>query len=538
VEFVGRALPADLIRDMRVLEVGALDINGSARHVLAPKKPALYLGIDIRHGPGVDLICSLEEAPARLGSGTFDTVVCTEVLEHVRNWRMAVAALKELVRPGGWLILTTRSPGFPLHDFPGDFWRFSVSDMRAILGEMTDLAVESDPDSPGVFAAARMPARRVVPADLTHILPEAAPGRSPVREPAASRIHHVTPVLSDSDLRRSWAERALKVLTEVLGERGRRWSIDDIESAKGVIFGFDERLALPPAAGPISDLAYRYRRHRRDGWVAGRSAVIRPWFEPAAAIVGDPPRLSESVKEQAPTFVGIGASKSGTTWWYELLSSHPRYERRSAASHAKELLYFDQFLVNPFTTADADRYRAHFRRAQGSLLGEWTPVYIDQPWSAAQLAQAVPEARILVMVRDPVERALSDLRFQYPRYAHDFHTLDVLAAVERSRYMQQLGPWLHAFPIEQVHIIQYEAARIDPVGQLADTWRHLDVDDPCSPDPAVLSHEHVFNRGTIVVPATVRNRMHDMLSDDATLLAEAFPDRIDPGLWPTLRDAP
>jgi hypothetical protein len=270
--------------------------------------------------------------------------------------------------------------------------------------------------------------------------------------------------------------------------------------------------------------------------VAARSAAIRPWFEPAEAIVGDPPRLSGDVIEQVPTFVGIGTSKSGTTWWYELLAAHPRFERRPSTSHSKELLYFDQFLVNPFTPADADRYRAHFRRAPGQLLGEWTPVYIDQPWAAAQLAQSVPGARLLVMVRDPVERALSDLRFQYPRYGHDFHTLDVLAAVDRSRYLRQLSPWLAAFPLEQIHVIQHEAARRDPQGELTGTWRHLGVEDPCPPHPGILSREHVFNGGTIVVPATVRYRMHEALAGDAADFIRTFPGRIDPELWPTLSD--
>jgi SAM-dependent methyltransferase len=537
VEFVDAALPAQLIQAKRVLEVGALDINGSARQILVPKGPSLYLGIDIRHGPGVDLICSLDEAPSRFGSGSFDVVVCTEVLEHVRDWRAAVAALKELLRPGGRLLVTTRSAGFPLHDFPGDFWRFSVSDMRAMLGEMTDLEVMTDPDAPGVFAVAVRPGRHVVAADLARIHPEAAPGHLPGRELGAPVARQRATAPSVPKPRTSRAGQSLGVLSEVLRARSRHWGRDDMEQARAVIFGFDERLALPPDAGPLTELAYRYRRYRRDGFVAGRSATIRPWFEPATAIVRDPPRLSESVIDQAPTFVGIGTSKSGTTWWYELLASHPRYERRPMATRAKELLYFDQFLVNPFTPADADRYRAHFRRAPGSLLGEWTPVYIDQPWAAAQLAESVPGARILVMVRDPVDRALSDLRFQYPRYAHDFHTLDVLAAVERSRYVRLLAPWLHAFPIEQIHVIQHEAARSDPVGELARTWRHVGVEDPCPPDPDVVSREHVFSRGTLVASATVRDRMREMLAGDASLFAQTFPDRIDPERWPTLRES-
>jgi hypothetical protein len=150
------------------------------------------------------------------------------------------------------------------------------------------------------------------------------------------------------------------------------------------------------------------------------------------------------------------------------------------------------------------------------------------------LYETVPDAPLLILVRDPVERAISDLRFQFPRYGHDFNTLDILAAARRSSYAALLQPWLTVFPRQQVHILQYERCRIDPAGQLNRTWRALGVDDPCPPDQRAMAGDHVFHPATISVPDTTRGRLTEMLAPDARLLQTAFADDIDGSLWPTL----
>jgi len=155
--FVAGRVGTQDIEGQTVLEVGSMDVNGSARPHLEALRPSKYVGVDIMSGPGVDEICAVEDLVARFGADSFDVVVSTEMIEHVRDWRGAFDQMKRVLRPGGLLVLTTRSIGFKIHGYPYDFWRYQPEDIRFILRDFTDLLVEEDELAPGVFAIARKP---------------------------------------------------------------------------------------------------------------------------------------------------------------------------------------------------------------------------------------------------------------------------------------------------------------------------------------------------------------------------------------------
>lgn len=152
------AFPPPLYAD--VLEVGSYNVNGSVRELLPHVHR--YVGMDRREGPGVDLVANIEtwdpDAPSH---GYFHLVVSTEMLEHTERPWLAVDNMARALRPGGRLILTTRGPGFGLHEHPGDFYRFTPDALGVLCWDagLRECLVSWDPDpgSPGAFVTAVRP---------------------------------------------------------------------------------------------------------------------------------------------------------------------------------------------------------------------------------------------------------------------------------------------------------------------------------------------------------------------------------------------
>jgi SAM-dependent methyltransferase len=194
IDFAARTLAAADVAGKRVIEVGSMNVNGSLRETIEALGPAAYVGVDLAEGPGVDEVCPAEKLTERFGDAAFDLVVCTEMLEHVREWRTVIENLKRLVAPGGILLVTTRSKGFPYHEYPFDFWRFEPDDMRAIFADFAVETVERDSYMPGVFMRARRDDHAPAPPLEGHKLYSIVAGRKCLRisalDIALFRVRH------------------------------------------------------------------------------------------------------------------------------------------------------------------------------------------------------------------------------------------------------------------------------------------------------------------------------------------------------------
>lgn len=157
LDFGHRRLTAATIRGRRVLEVGSRNVDGSLREHVTSLGPSAYVGVDLVAGPGVDVVGDANRLVEAFGPSSFDLVLSTEMLEHVPDWRNVVRQMKAVLRPGGRLLLTTRAPGFRVHGYPYDYWRFTPEDLRAAFADFTVLAVETDPADPGTFIDAEKP---------------------------------------------------------------------------------------------------------------------------------------------------------------------------------------------------------------------------------------------------------------------------------------------------------------------------------------------------------------------------------------------
>ena len=150
-------LTAEDVAGKDVLDIGSHDYNGNFSPIVKNLKPSKFIGIDIIPGPGVDIVCSGEEAVEKFGKNSFDVVVASELMEHARNWREVISNIKNVCKPNGIIFITTRSKGFRLHGYPHDYWRYELDDMRKIFADCEILNLESDRQAPGVFIKAKKP---------------------------------------------------------------------------------------------------------------------------------------------------------------------------------------------------------------------------------------------------------------------------------------------------------------------------------------------------------------------------------------------
>ena len=278
---------------------------------------------------------------------------------------------------------------------------------------------------------------------------------------------------------------------------------------------------LPPGLRSLLPAGIRQSIRQRIGPFA-------PW-EQGFSSAAPAPAAGETVGP--PDFVGIGVQKAGTTWWYELLCAHP-HVHHSPTTH-KERHFFARFAFDEFGEQGPAQYRAWFPRPAGAVTGEWTPDYIAQPWAAPLLRASAPSTRLLLMVRDPVERFVSGVAHEAPGPGSNLGT--VLAdAVQRGFYAAGLSPWVACFDTDQLLVLQYERCVADPRGQLERTWRFLGVDPSlASTLPAARLVEPVSP--TLVAKRALsdeaRRRLRALYAEDVSELLGRFPE-IDAALWP------
>jgi len=169
IEFFIEQVKPEEFMNRRILEVGSRYVNGSVRPLIEKFfQPREYIGIDIEPGKFVDIVMPAEKLLDYFGPESFDVVISTAVLEHVKDWRIVINNMKSVLRKGGYIYITTVSHGFPYHGYPYDFWRYELSDIKRIFLDFEILALKRDYRIPGVFLKARKP-ENWAPVDLDNI---------------------------------------------------------------------------------------------------------------------------------------------------------------------------------------------------------------------------------------------------------------------------------------------------------------------------------------------------------------------------------
>lgn len=252
-------------------------------------------------------------------------------------------------------------------------------------------------------------------------------------------------------------------------------------------------------------------------------------------------RLRREVRQRTsglrllPSVLVLGAARAGSTSLYTYLLDHPRL---AAPSH-KEIHYFDLNFGRGLAW-----YQRHFPlRRSGRITGEASPYYVFHPHAPERVRRTVPNARLIVLVRNPIDRAYSQhqlacrrgreqLAFEeaidaeplrvdpeteriladptYRSLAHRHHSY-----LARGRYAEQLERWLSLFPREQLLVVRSEDLFADPAETMSNVHSFL----------GLRAHEksryEPYNQQpyTDLAPAT-RRRLADYFAPHNRRLAE------------------
>ena len=175
---------------------------------------------------------------------------------------------------------------------------------------------------------------------------------------------------------------------------------------------------------------------------------------------------NETETRRLPDFLGIGTQKGGTTTLHDLL----RKDKRIGLPNKKEVHYFDQDDLLPIKWY-SDQFISVSNR---EVIGEITPYYMHHPLAPNRIKKSLPEVKLIALLRDPVDRAISqyfhsqrngfeeaalddaiemeDQRMATGgRYSHQKHSY-----ITRSRYEEQLNRYLKIFKPNKLLIIKSE----------------------------------------------------------------------------------
>jgi hypothetical protein len=216
-------------------------------------------------------------------------------------------------------------------------------------------------------------------------------------------------------------------------------------------------------------------------------------------------RIETAHLRQLPGFIIIGAQKSGTTSLLQYLRQHPNI----GATHKKEVHFFSWWYEKGM-----DWYRAHFPlEGEAPVVGEASPSYLLHPGVPARVHAVLPDVKLIVMLRNPVDRAYSHHQMNarkgvdYLSFEEaiakeperlrlnmgsdkDWRDSSFISYLSRGLYADQLEGWFDVFPRENIQVLKSEAFFADPERGLHETLDFLEL------PPLRLESYDVFNPGT------------------------------------------
>ncbi|THD58904.1 sulfotransferase domain-containing protein [Phenylobacterium sp.] len=237
--------------------------------------------------------------------------------------------------------------------------------------------------------------------------------------------------------------------------------------------------------------------------------------------------------EDRVAFIIAGVQKGGTTALFDYLDEEPGL----SLSRGKEVHFFDDAALD-WAQPDYGAYHAAFAPFDGRPRGEATPAYLYWPGSLERIRAYNPAMKLIVMLRDPVERAWSHWKMEYARGAETepfawcvrqgrqrlfdaepwgFHR--EFSYVERGFYGEQVAALLGLFPREQLLLLRASDLRRDPAAVLAEVRRFLGLPPGPAPSAREANVGREMDYGSALTAADVAH-LRGVYARDAERLAD------------------
>jgi hypothetical protein len=226
-------------------------------------------------------------------------------------------------------------------------------------------------------------------------------------------------------------------------------------------------------------------------------------------------------------FLICGAQKAGTTTLAAYCREHPAL----GMPEEKELHFFDRD-ENFASAPDYDQYHHHFQGLDSStLLGEATPIYMYWPQASERIHQYNADMKLLVVLRNPVDRAYSHWQMEYHRGLEtlDFgtaireeeqrlqkagETRRVWSYIDRGHYPGQLDKLFSLFGRDQVLVLQSEKLKSAYQDVLAQVSDFLGIAAFPESDGLSLNTQSY----TTAMPEADRQFLHQIFAEDISRL--------------------
>jgi hypothetical protein len=235
---------------------------------------------------------------------------------------------------------------------------------------------------------------------------------------------------------------------------------------------------------------------------------------------------AKALRDALPNLIVVGAMKCGTTALHRILSLHPEVSMAAP----KEMNFF----VGPARPRDGagrwaagnwhrglDWYAGHFEAAK--VRGEASPAYTSPsfPDAAARMASVVPDARLIYLVREPVQRALSQYVHHRrdgtePRPVEEALLDENSQYLARSRYHARLLPFTRHYPRSRIMICLQEDLLSRPRETRAALFRFAGVDDSFS----CAEYDGPSRPSRLSIDSRLERRLTAALAADLTALRQ------------------